>query len=400
MDRHPTHPNALYGASIQEGHQPLLSALNDTSIAEPSSTIELQDPSNAPEMMYGAPSASEHEGADEGEDEDDGDHTGGGRGGGALSEPEIGPATVSGYSSDITRDLPRLPRASHRTPRGPLSFSGATACRPPSRNGRATEASGHKPEARVRPQRRDPYSREQRAHMAESDPLEWTGGSPPPAVPPAGPSFSLPPLLSDTNETRHNAGISPLKVLRCTSYCCSVGLDLLSIYRALAEGEGLICQMHKDGLNAVLHCVERNRPPDAPRHATPRDAHSFFFSYGCLVTWGLSEAEERARLRLLSESGCMQEPLSEHEVDDFGYVITETAKPSIAKDVVTLSSREVMAGPCAHPLHTRPRHTRPRHTSPLLHRCARSSRCHSPWLSPSSLASSSGRSSRPSKRRG
>ena len=68
--------------------------------------------------------------------------------------------------------------------------------------------------------------------------------------------------------------------------------------------------MHKDGLNAVLHCHEAN--------GRDGDAHSFFFSYGCVVTWGLSEAAERERLQLLVNSGCAKEPLTEHEVDDFG----------------------------------------------------------------------------------
>jgi len=93
--------------------------------------------------------------------------------------------------------------------------------------------------------------------------------------------------------------------------------------------------MHKDGLNAVLHCIEHS--------SSERDAHSFFFSYGCLVTWGLTEAEERERLRLLMSCGCAQEPLTEHEVDDFGYVHSSNGegKPSIAKDVFTLGSYQV-----------------------------------------------------------
>jgi len=56
--------------------------------------------------------------------------------------------------------------------------------------------------------------------------------------------------------------------------------------------------MHKDGLNAVLHCHESN--------GREGDAHSFFFSYGCVVTWGLSEGQERERLKLLTTAGCVQ----------------------------------------------------------------------------------------------
>ena len=39
--------------------------------------------------------------------------------------------------------------------------------------------------------------------------------------------------------------------------------------------------MHRDGLNAVLHCS-----------LSALDAHAFYFSYGCVVTWGLSERAE------------------------------------------------------------------------------------------------------------
>jgi len=91
--------------------------------------------------------------------------------------------------------------------------------------------------------------------------------------------------------------------------------------------------MHKDGLNAVLQCVEWC--------SAERDAHTFFFSYGCIVTWGLSEAEEKDRLQLLAEVNCLQEPLSEVEVDDFGYVHNANTKPTVAKDIVTLSSTDV-----------------------------------------------------------
>jgi uncharacterized Rmd1/YagE family protein len=59
------------------------------------------------------------------------------------------------------------------------------------------------------------------------------------------------------------------------------------------------------------------------------------------VTWGLSEAEEKDRLQLLAEVDCLQEPLLEREVDDFGYVHNANAKPTVAKDIVTLSSTDV-----------------------------------------------------------
>ena len=43
-------------------------------------------------------------------------------------------------------------------------------------------------------------------------------------------------------------------VLRCTSYCCALALDLMQLSRLFRDTHGLRCVMHKDGLNAVLHC--------------------------------------------------------------------------------------------------------------------------------------------------
>ena len=139
------------------------------------------------------------------------------------------------------------------------------------------------------------------------------------------------------SESRAGSNHSGAKLLRCTSYCVALGIDLLSLRRHLLDGGGVRCRMtlHKDGLNAVLHCEEARAP--GGEHVT----HVFYFSYGCIVTWGLSEREEAERLQLLSSCGSVQEPLSEHEVDDFGFLHADAAKSSIGKDVVTLGSFEV-----------------------------------------------------------
>eukprot|EP00966_Prymnesium_polylepis_P040453 938811-Prymnesium_polylepis.1 len=49
--------------------------------------------------------------------------------------------------------------------------------------------------------------------------------------------------------------------------------------------------MHRDGLNAVLHCS-----------LGALDAHAFYFSYGCVVTWGLSERAELEMIRELKKA--------------------------------------------------------------------------------------------------
>lgn len=64
-------------------------------------------------------------------------------------------------------------------------------------------------------------------------------------------------------------------------------------------------------------------------------------AYGCVVTWGLSEAQERERLEVLVKAGCAQEPMAEHEVDDFGYTHAPGHKAGLAKDIITLETLDV-----------------------------------------------------------
>ena len=241
----------------------------------------------------------------------------------------------------------RPPRAQHLA-RPTVAFSGVSVgARGPLRSTAGAPASARvtaggatrgsrRPAARDRAERRAAHQgllREEEDEdgplQLQGDPLVWTGGSPPP-VQPLGPppyaqsqatNFSLPPANPLLYEPRgcngsamaSSSAYSPYvqqpdrsKILRCTSYCVALALDLMQLYRALQDAHGLPCVMHKDGLNAVLHCHERN--------GRDGDAHSFFFSYGCVVTWGLSEAQERERLRLLSTAGCEKEPIAEHEV--------------------------------------------------------------------------------------
>ena len=65
------------------------------------------------------------------------------------------------------------------------------------------------------------------------------------------------------------------------------------------------------------------------------------YRYGCVVTWGLSEAQERERLKVLLAAGVAQEPLAEHELDDFGYVHSPGGKSSLAKDVISLETLDI-----------------------------------------------------------
>ncbi|KAL3913976.1 MAG: hypothetical protein SGPRY_007791 [Prymnesium sp.] len=162
-------------------------------------------------------------------------------------------------------------------------------------------------------------------------------------VPTSG--FALPPLISGSSSEQD---VSQRK--RCTSYCLGLSLELEDMFRPL-QGHGH-CSMHRqggtfcqpsishrlthtslalrDGLNAVLHCS-----------INALDAHAFYFSYGSIVTWGLSE---RAELNLISElkiTNHVVNPLSDMEVDDFWYVTTVGAKPTLQKDTIQLSTEEI-----------------------------------------------------------
>lgn len=320
----------------------------------------------------------------DGGDDTDGDgvqNTDGGRG--AISEPVRMNHNAGYHSADGTV---------HRHPRMPLSFGGPTrrvSREPAMRNAAAAAGGGNCGGGCDRNVRRGELAvpcggarggassshqgappRQGRnprnpSEADDTDPLIWAGGVlTPPMQPAHAPAFGLPPLLADRGGyTHHGAHGShngqPLKLMRCTSYCCSLGIDLLALHRHLAEWRDLTCRMHKDGLNAVLHCAEQHRSEGRFGGYEWRGAHSFYFSYGCLVTWGLTESEERERLSMLREgggrdaengragsgregSGFLLEPLTEEEVDDFGYVHIENAKSSIAKDVVTLGSYEVL----------------------------------------------------------
>ena len=75
--------------------------------------------------------------------------------------------------------------------------------------------------------------------------------------------------------------------------------------------------------------------------ASPLTTHSSRHRYGCVVTWGLSENQERRLLDSVTRDHA-HEPLPDDEVefDDFGYVDGVGQKLSLLKDTIKLSSRE------------------------------------------------------------
>ena len=100
------------------------------------------------------------------------------------------------------------------------------------------------------------------------------------------------------------------------------------------QRQGWVCAWYKDGLNGVVHCAMGQADDE-------EQPHVFFFSYGCVVTWGLSENQERRLLDSVTRNHA-HEPLPDDEVefDDFGYVDGVGQKLSLLKDTIKLSSRE------------------------------------------------------------
>ena len=69
-------------------------------------------------------------------------------------------------------------------------------------------------------------------------------------------------------------------------------------------------------------------------------AHAFFFSYGCVVLWGISEELELSLVAILQKHYA-QEPLDTNEVDDFGYVhALGSERMTLHKDLIKLCTLE------------------------------------------------------------
>ena len=309
-----------------------------------------------PEYSAGAPPASEHELTS------DVQHHAR-----PIAQPaEMAARHAAGYSSDTTRRDGRTCLASRRRMRVASSFlwrcdSDDAPSSLAARTRRRRDPSTRR-QASARVPARKHLGREHDHHQLRpmADPLVWTGGSPP-SQPVAisgslggggssafagsggGGSFAgLPPLLAGLESANPPSRTpSASKVLRCSSYCCALGIDLMLLYRALSDAYGLPCRMHKDGLNAVLHATEAN--------GRDGDAHSFFFSYGCVVTWG-SRRRRSAKCSPPHDGGLRAGGARRERGRRFRLHYMDPSlsggKPGIAKDVVylsTLDTREKLA---------------------------------------------------------
>ncbi|KAK9822191.1 hypothetical protein WJX81_000989 [Elliptochloris bilobata] len=120
---------------------------------------------------------------------------------------------------------------------------------------------------------------------------------------------------------------------RITIYCLAESLDRKLLQRKLEER----------GSRFLLH-----KYPDVlyGQYSTPGAEHSsgdiFYFDYGCITFWGLSQKQEQDVLRNLVVP-CMLDPLPgrEVEVDEFQVHYTANEKPHIQNDTITINHRFV-----------------------------------------------------------
>jgi uncharacterized Rmd1/YagE family protein len=122
---------------------------------------------------------------------------------------------------------------------------------------------------------------------------------------------------------------------RCGTLCVGAAIDVREVYTYYMS-LGVQCTAYKDGLDVVVHCLHVNDDEDS-------DSHAFYFMYGSMVLWNFdSRGENRliAESRKLFSRGTLEDP----EVDDFGFVYVSgpDAKPHIHKDVIHLTTSDVM----------------------------------------------------------
>jgi uncharacterized Rmd1/YagE family protein len=115
--------------------------------------------------------------------------------------------------------------------------------------------------------------------------------------------------------------------MRCSSFCTADSYKLLAINSAFKFKGYAVTQYRK-----VLHLIPPNRKGDI-----------FIFSYGCIVIWGLTNAEEKALLQQIKLFSI--KPLSNIEKDQFIFRYSDatemTTHDRFNADIITIESDNV-----------------------------------------------------------
>ncbi|PSC74837.1 Sporulation RMD1 [Micractinium conductrix] len=119
---------------------------------------------------------------------------------------------------------------------------------------------------------------------------------------------------------------------RITVYCVAESLDRKALELRLRErGGAALLHQYPDVLYGLY---ESSKDGEVAR------GEVFYFDYGCLAFWGLSERQEREVMRMLA-GPCLVDalPSSEVEVDEFQFHYTISEKPHIQNDTITINYR-------------------------------------------------------------
>ena len=112
--------------------------------------------------------------------------------------------------------------------------------------------------------------------------------------------------------------------MRCTCYCTASSYDIPFLFQSLQRLG--TAQLFRD----VIHTQMKEKKQVK--------GDIFYFSYGSVVFWGLSEEEEKKTLKTLKEFE--KEPLAKIELDEFTYVYGSTNK--IEEDEIFLHDKSTL----------------------------------------------------------
>lgn len=108
--------------------------------------------------------------------------------------------------------------------------------------------------------------------------------------------------------------------MRCSAYCTAASYNLSSLFGFLKKTYATT--LYRDVIHAVYH----------------EQGNLYFFSYGVMISWGLTEEEE---LQMLEElKGFEREPFAQIEKDEYDF--SYDANFRLQRDEIVLTSKDVL----------------------------------------------------------
>jgi uncharacterized Rmd1/YagE family protein len=113
-------------------------------------------------------------------------------------------------------------------------------------------------------------------------------------------------------------------MMRCTTYCTAAIYDIQSLFQSLQKFGS--AQLFRDCVHILIKEDQKQK------------GDVFYFSYGCIVLWGLAESEEQNILKGLKEFE--QDARVHPELDEFTYVYGDSMK--IEEDEIVLHTKTTL----------------------------------------------------------